>query len=102
ALIFEPATVVKVPVVFNVTLAALILPAILLFLAVRVVWPLFEAMLELAWVVKLSVAVTLTVLPEIVPPIIPVALVTLASPVVALIVEPSVVVMAPEFAVTVT
>ncbi|PRI76904.1 hypothetical protein BVZ99_00654 [Haemophilus influenzae] len=37
ALMFEPATVVKVPVVFNVTLAASILPAILPFLAVRVV-----------------------------------------------------------------
>ncbi|MGV8429245.1 hypothetical protein, partial [Pseudomonas aeruginosa] len=79
---------VKVPVVFNVTLAALMLPAILPSLAVRVVWPLFEVMLELAWVVKLSVAVTLTVLPEIVPPIVPVALVTLASPDFASIFEP--------------
>ncbi|PRI80646.1 hypothetical protein BVZ99_00924 [Haemophilus influenzae] len=37
ALMSEPSTVVKVPVVFNVTLAALILPAILPSLAVRVV-----------------------------------------------------------------
>nr|PRK06519.1 hypothetical protein BV181_01482 [Haemophilus influenzae]PRK49573.1 hypothetical protein BV182_00836 [Haemophilus influenzae] len=37
--------------------------------------------------VKLSVALTLTVLPEIVPPIVPVALVTLASPVFASIFE---------------
>ncbi|PRI76905.1 hypothetical protein BVZ99_00655 [Haemophilus influenzae] len=52
-------------------------------------------MLELAWVVKLSVAVTLTVLPEIVPPIVPVALVTLASPFFASIFEPDLVVKSP-------
>nr|PRK05816.1 hypothetical protein BV181_01297 [Haemophilus influenzae]PRK49647.1 hypothetical protein BV182_00798 [Haemophilus influenzae] len=87
ALMLELVVVVKVPVVFNVTSVALMLPAISLLLAVRVVLPLFEVMLELAWVVKLSVAVTLTILPEIVPPIVPVALVILASPVFASIFE---------------
>ncbi|PRL71203.1 hypothetical protein BV048_01743 [Haemophilus influenzae] len=112
ALIFEPVTVVKVPVVFNVTLAALMLPAILPSRDERFTWSLAEVMLELASVVNLpddavkvaapsvalisapfptvkspAFAVTFTVLPEIVPPIVPVALVTLASPVVALIFE---------------
>ena len=121
---FEPSTVVKVPVVFNVTLAALMLPAILPSLAVRVVWPLFGVMLELAWVVNLPLsAVMVTALPETLPtlsvsplavistspeldltsPLIsPVWVVILALPVVALIVVPSVVVTAPELAVTVT
>nr|PRJ03156.1 hypothetical protein BV035_01301 [Haemophilus influenzae]PRL80279.1 hypothetical protein BV036_01221 [Haemophilus influenzae] len=45
-------------------------------------------MLEPAWVVSLSVALMFTVSPETVPPIVPVALVTLASPSVASIFEP--------------
>nr|PRK30527.1 hypothetical protein BV199_00276 [Haemophilus influenzae]PRK31391.1 hypothetical protein BV198_01586 [Haemophilus influenzae] len=102
------------PVVFNVTLAALMFPAMSLLLAVRVASPLLEVMLEPVWVVNLPdsavkvaapfvastfapflivklpvFAVTFTVLPEIVPPIVPVALVTLASPVFASIFEPA-------------
>ncbi|PRI67336.1 hypothetical protein BVZ90_01444 [Haemophilus influenzae] len=58
-------------------------------------------MLELSWVVKLSVAVTFTVLPEIVPPISPdwLEVVTLSVP---LIVEPAWVVNLPLSAVMVT
>nr|PRK02706.1 hypothetical protein BV176_00054 [Haemophilus influenzae]PRK52194.1 hypothetical protein BV175_01163 [Haemophilus influenzae] len=57
-------------------------------------------MLELSWVVKLSVAVTFTVLPEIVPPISPdwLEVVTLSVP---LIVEPAWVVNLPDSAVKV-
>ncbi|PRL41082.1 hypothetical protein BV091_00614 [Haemophilus influenzae] len=57
-------------------------------------------MLELAWVVKLSVAVTLTILPEIVPLMSPdwLEVVTLSVP---LIVEPAWVVNLPDSAVKV-
>ncbi|PRJ52993.1 hypothetical protein BV088_00890 [Haemophilus influenzae] len=105
ALMLEPTTVVRVPVVFSVTLAALIFPPMLPSLAERFTWLLAEVMLELALVVNLPdvavrvaapsvalifalpptvklpvLAVTFTVLPETVPSIVPVALVTLASP----------------------
>ncbi|PRM75198.1 hypothetical protein BVZ37_00139 [Haemophilus influenzae] len=67
----EPASVVKV---FPV--------------AVKVAVPSVALIFAPPLTVKLSVvAVTLTVLPEIVPPIVPVALVTLASPVFASIFE---------------
>nr|PRL98884.1 hypothetical protein BV010_01328 [Haemophilus influenzae]PRM02451.1 hypothetical protein BV009_00750 [Haemophilus influenzae] len=110
----ELVAVVKVPVVFNVTSVASMFPAMSLLLAVRVVLPLFEVMLEPVWVVNLPdsavkvaapffastfallpivkppvFAVIFTVSPEIVPSILPVALVTLASPVFASIFEPA-------------
>ena len=58
--------------------------------AVKVTAPPVALILAPSLIVKLSVfAVTFTVLPEIVPPIVPVALVTLASPVFASIFEPA-------------
>ena len=70
-LIVEPAWVVNLPDV-----------------AVRVAAPPVASIFAASSTVKSPVfAVTFTALPEIVPPIVPVALVTLASPVVALIFE---------------
>ncbi|PRI39044.1 hypothetical protein BVZ59_01532 [Haemophilus influenzae] len=61
ALMFELATVVKVPVVFNVTSVALMFPAMSLLLAVRVAAPSVASTFALFLIVKLPVlAVTFT------------------------------------------
>ncbi|PRK47384.1 hypothetical protein BV183_00520 [Haemophilus influenzae] len=72
ALMLESAAVVKVP-----------------FVAVKVAAPLVASIFAAPSTVKLPVfAITFTALPEIVPPIVPVALVILASPDFASIFEP--------------
>ncbi|PRM57812.1 hypothetical protein BVZ55_00996 [Haemophilus influenzae] len=124
ASIFEPAWVVKPPVVATFTVLPEIVPPIVPVALVTLASPDFASIFESAVEVNLPLsAVIVTALPEMLltvrvspvaesvtepeldstlPLILPVLVVIFASPVVALIVESFVVVKAPELVVTVT